>query len=629
MRKGLIIGMLLATMSAGAVKMQQGATVVRQSDGTTITVRAFGDEDMSYFMANDGTLLYQDGTNFYIAKVNANGMLEPTEVLAHEPNARGYAEIAAAKKQNRSLFFNSIDRTAKANRIMREPMAEDNTLLPHLGKQKIPVILVEFSDVPFTVNNPKETFNKYLNGKELFNKTNDPEMGYFNSKGGFVGNYGSVGRYFSDMSFGKFTPEFDVYGPVKLSKTLKDYGAGYSAQEDMNGLLADACSAVDGDVDFSQYDSNNDGNVDLVYVIYAGYSQSITGNSTDCIHPKSGLVNVSQTFDGKKLMRYGVNNELNGTPETTAVYGTMINGIGLFCHEFSHCMGLPDLYPSTGSTAEKLINQNMDYWSLMDAGEYTYNGYRPTEYTAWERERFGWMDIETLSEASNIELAPLSEGGKAYRIVNDKDQSGHEYYILENVQKKGWNKSAFGSGMMVTHVDYDDYYFSLGGCKVNNTAGHPRMTIMPADGMFVSEYYIGETIKESSDPTVKEINAPLVEKYGGQEFTSALYKAEAAGDLYPGTANTTSLTDTSSPVKAWTYTGETMDKPITDIAMNPETGIVSFKFMGGKTDGIRNISTDGATVEPIYSISGIHMNHDFNSLPKGIYIIGGKKMVKE
>ena len=182
MKKGLIIGMLLTAMSAGAVKMQQGATVVRQSDGTTITVRAFGDEDMSYFMANDGTLLYQTGTNFYIAKVNANGLLEPTDVLAHEPNARGYAEIAAAKKQNRSLFFSSIDRTAKANRAMREPMAEDNTLLPHLGKQKIPVILVEFSDVPFTVNNPKETFNKYLNGKELFNKTNDPEMGYFNSK---------------------------------------------------------------------------------------------------------------------------------------------------------------------------------------------------------------------------------------------------------------------------------------------------------------------------------------------------------------------------------------------------------------------------------------------------------------
>ncbi len=629
MKKGLIIGLLLTAVSAGAVKMKPGTTIVRQSDGTCITVRAFGDEDMSYFMANDGTLLYQTGTDFYIAKVNADGRLEPTAILAHEPATRGSIEIMAAKEQNRSLFFNSIGRIAKANRAMREPMAEDNTLLPHLGKQKIPVILVEFSDVAFTVNNPKETFNKYLNGKELFNKTNDPEMGYFNKNGGFVGNYGSVGRYFSDMSFGKFTPEFDVYGPVKLSKTLKDYGAGYSSQEDMNGLLADACSAVDADVDFSQYDTNGDGNVDLVYIIYAGYSQSISGNSTDCIHPKSGLVNVSQTFDGKKLMRYGVNNELNGTPETNAYYGTMINGIGLFCHEFSHCMGLPDLYPSAGSTAEQLINQNMDYWSLMDAGEYTYNGYRPTEYTAWERERFGWMDIDTLSEAADIELAPLSEGGKAYRIINDNDKTGHEYYIVENVQKKGWNKSAFGSGMMVTHVDYDDYYFSLGGCKVNSTVGHPRMTVMPADGMFVSEYHIGETIKESSNPTVKEYNAPLVEKYGGQEFTSALYKTEAAGDLYPGNCNTTSLTDTSSPIKAWTYTGETMGKPITDIAMDKETGIVSFKFMGGKTDGIKNISTDRTSAESIYTLSGIRMNADFYSLPKGIYIIGGKKMVKE
>ncbi len=628
MKKLLLTALLFSTLTAGAVKMKQGATAVKQSDGTTITVKAFGDEDFCYFTATDGTLLYQKGTDFFIAKVNGNGQLVPSSILAHNPASRSSMEMAAAKKQDRKLFFSSIAQIAKANKVKREPMTEDNTLFPHIGKQKIPVILVEFSDVHFSVVNPKQTFDKYLNGKELFNKTDDPEMGYFNSKGGFVGNYGSVGRYFSDMSFGKFQPEFDVYGPVRLTKTLKDYGAGYSTQEDMNGLLADACSAADEDIDFSQYDANGDGNVDLVYVIYAGYSQSISGNSTDCIHPKSGIVNVNQTFDGKKLIRYGVNNELNGTPETNAAYGTMINGIGLFCHEFSHCMGLPDLYPSAGSTAEKLINQNMDYWSLMDAGEYTYNGYRPTEYTAWERESFGWIDIETLYEASNIELAPLSEGGKAYRIVNDKDKSGHEYYILENIQKKGWNKSAFGSGMMVTHVDYDDYYFSLGGCKVNSTVGHPRMTLMPADGIFVSEYYIGETISESSDPTIKEINAPLVEKYGGQEFSNAMYKAEAAGDLYPGTAKTISLTDTSTPIKAWTYTGETMSKPITDIAMNSETGIVSFKFMGGKTDGINNISIE-ETIKPVYSISGIQMNSNINSLPKGIYIIGGKKMVKE
>lgn len=344
MRKELLIGLLLTAMSAGAVKMKPGVATIKQSDGTTLTVRAYGDEDLSYFVATDGTLLYQVGTDFYIADVAANGTLVPTKILAHDPLMRSAQEKKMASMQNKQLFYNNIGLQAKANKIRREPMAENSTLLPHLGKQKIPVILVEFNDVAFTINNPKETFNKYLNGKDLFNKTNDPEMGYFTASGSFVGNYGSVARYFNDMSFGKFQPEFDVYGPVKLNNNLAYYGAGYPSQENMTGLLSDACTAVDDEVDFKQYDSNNDGNVDLVYIIYAGFSQSIAGNSTDCIHPKSGTLSIDKTFDGLNVVRYGVNNELNGTPADQA-NGALINGIGLFCHEFSHCMGLPDLYP--------------------------------------------------------------------------------------------------------------------------------------------------------------------------------------------------------------------------------------------------------------------------------------------
>lgn len=628
MKKELILGLLMTAMTAGAVKMKPGAVKVRQSDGTMLTVRAYGDEDMSYFVAADGTLLYQQGTDFYIARITGNGTLKPTAILAHEPAMRSAKEQETARQQDKQLFYNNITAHAKANKAKREPMAENSTLLPHLGKQKIPVILVEFSDVSFTVNNPKQTFNKYLNGKELFNKTEDPEMGYFTASGSFIGNHGSVARYFNDMSYGKFQPEFDVYGPVKLDKPLKTYGAGYSSQEDMAGLLADACTAVDDDVDFTQYDSNNDGNIDLVYVIYAGFSQSIAGNSTDCIHPKSGTLSISKTFDGLNIKRYGVNNELNGTPDDQTD-GVKINGIGLFCHEFSHCMGLPDLYPTAGSTAEMMINQNMDYWSLMDAGEYTRNGYRPTEYTAWERERLEWMNIETLSEAADVELNTLADNGKAYRIINDNDKSGHEYYILENVQKKGWNKSLFGSGLMITHVDYDDYQFSLGGCKVNSTPAHPRMTLMAADGMLVPEYFIGQNITESSDETVKEHNAPLVAKYNGTVFDSNTYKAEAAGDLYPGTSNITELTDTSAPMNAWTYTGGKISKPITDIAVDPETGVVTLKFMGGKTTGIENVKADDAKEGDIYSVSGVLMGKDFNALPKGLYIKDGKLVIKK
>ena len=619
MRKKLLFGLLFAAMTAGAVKMKPGINIIKQADGTTITVRAYGDEDLSYFLASDGTLLYQEGTNFYIAGVKANGTLYSTGVLAHEPSMRTIKEISAIKAQNAKAFYNSMETQAKANKVRREPMTPDNSLLPSLGKHKIPVILVEFSDVEFSVENPKATFDKYLNGKELFNKETDPEMGQ---------NYASVAKYFKDMSFGKFEPEFEVYGPVNLGKPLATYGAGYSSQENMGLLLTDACTAVDDEVDFTQYDSNDDGNIDLIYIIYAGFSQSIAGNSTDCIHPKSGYLSLAKSFDGMDVKRYGVNNELNGTPADQA-NGPIINGIGLFCHEFSHCMGLPDLYPKSGSIAEACINQNMDYWSLMDAGEYTANGYRPTAYTAWERERLGWMEIGTLTGPSNVELKSLDEGGAAFRIYNDKDETGHEYYIVENVQNNGWNKNLFGNGLMVTHVDYLSSQFSLGGCKVNNTEGHPRMHVMAADGMFVPEYFLGSTIEDSYITFLKEHNADLVAKYGGQVFSIDDYKAEAAGDLFPGTSNATSLTDDSQPMKAWTYNGETMGKPITDITNDTEKGIVSFKFMGGgePVDGINEVTVNKTTDSRVYSISGTYMGNDINSLPKGIYIRNGKKVI--
>ena len=619
MRKKLLFGLLFAAMTAGAVKMKPGINIIKQADGTTITVRAYGDEDLSYFLASDGTLLYQEGTNFYIAGVKADGTLYSTGVLAHEPSMRTINEISAIKAQNAKAFYNSMETQAKANKVRREPMTPDNSLLPSLGKHKIPVILVEFSDVEFSVENPKATFDKYLNGKELFNKETDPEMGQ---------NYAGVAKYFKDMSFGKFEPEFEVYGPVNLGKPLATYGAGYSSQENMGLLLTDACTAVDDEVDFTQYDSNDDGNIDLIYIIYAGFSQSIAGNSTDCIHPKSGYLSLAKSFDGMDVKRYGVNNELNGTPADQA-NGPIINGIGLFCHEFSHCMGLPDLYPKSGSIAEACINQNMDYWSLMDAGEYTANGYRPTAYTAWERERLGWMEIGTLTGPSNVELKSLDEGGAAFRIYNDKDETGHEYYIVENVQNNGWNKNLFGNGLMVTHVDYLSSQFSLGGCKVNNTEGHPRMHVMAADGMFVPEYFLGSTIEDSYITFLKEHNADLVAKYGGQVFSIEDYKAEAAGDLFPGTSNATSLTDDSQPMKAWTYNGETMGKPITDITNDTEKGIVSFKFMGGgePVDGINEVTVNKTTDSRVYSISGTYMGNDINSLPKGIYIRNGKKVI--
>jgi len=610
-----LLFIIFATVSH-AVKIHPSASLIRQSDGTYLTVRGFGYHDFYYFTTTDGVLLFRQGTDFYVAEVAEDGTLKPTEILAHETGTRTAAELEAVRIQKRSRFNEYVNRNAERAKSLREPLGANTTLLPHTGNPKVPVILVEFSDEKFTVNNPKAVFDKYLNGMELFNKTTDPEMGM---------NYGSVKRYFTDMSFGHFSPDFEVYGPVRLPNTLKYYGAGSSSSEKMNELFRDACSAIDADTDFSQYDSNNDGNIDLVYIIYAGYSESFAGNSSDCIYPKSGTLSGGITFDGKTLCRYGVNNELNGTPADQEANGVLINGIGLFCHEFSHCMGLPDLYPSPGTIAERCINQNLDYWDLMDAGEYTYNGYRPTEYSGWERERFGWMTIDTLKSPCDVTLATLSAGGKAYRILNDNDESGKEYYIVENVQKTGWNKSLPGHGMKVYHIDYDDYMFSVGGCRVNNTAGHPRMSIIAADGIFMPEYFVSETIKEGATEIEKELNADLVAKYGGTQITPQIYLAELAGDLYPGTGGATALTDETTPAAAWVYNGGFMGKPMTDIVEDTETKTVSFKFMGGSEAGIRNVKA-AAAKQQIYALDGRYLGTDINRLKKGIYIVGGKKV---
>lgn len=604
------------TVMCQAVKMYSGIKTIKQSDGTTITIKGFGNQDLNYFCTTDGVLLYQDGTDFYIAGVEADGMLYSTGVLAHDAGKRDSVEIRLITAQNKEHFMNSIQSNVGKARIRREPLTPNSTLLPHTGSPRVPVILVEFSDTTFTVSDPKAVFDKYLNATELFDKTEDSDM---------TGNYGSVKRYFTDMSFGKFSPDFDVYGPVTLGQPLKYYGGGSSASENMADLLKDACSAVDDDVDFSQYDSNGDGYIDLVYVIYAGYSESFTGNSTECIYPKSGTLANGAEFDGKKICRYGVNNELNGTPAEQMSIGLLLNGIGLFCHEFSHCLGLPDLYPSPTNVAVRCINQNLDYWDLMDAGEYLKNGYFPTEYTAWERERFGWMTIDTLKSPCNVTLTPVSAGGKAYRILNDKDETGKEYYIVENVQKTGWNRYLNGHGMLVFHVDYDDYEFSVGGCRVNNTAGHPRMALIAADGMFLPEYFIYETISEGSSDIEREVNADLIERYGGKEISPAMYIAEMVGDPYPGTAEVTALTDDTAPAVSWVYNGGYMGKPITDITEDTDSRTVSFKFMGGADTGIRSIKADNG-IKGIFSIDGRYLGTEKSKLNKGLYIIGNRKV---
>ncbi len=525
------------------------------TDGSHRTVRLMGDEHFSFYASTQGELIIRRGDTWRLA----------TE-----------EEQTAARNGIRRAKAMRADGGTNAFRPF-----------PHTGNPKALVIMVQFSDRKFTYG--KADVDNMFNGSGY-----DDTSGYH--------NYSSLAQYMEDCSFGQYRPQFDVVGPYTLDNTTAYYGAN-SGGKDRNcaQMISEACAFADADVDFSDYDSDNDGYADLVYVIYAGYGEN-WGGSSDYLWPKSGIGSFG-TYDGVKVYRYGISQELAGDDSLTDSNGNPVfNGIGVLCHEFCHTLGLCDIYPTVSWTDTSLYdNQSMEMWDLMDNGGNNYNGFAPTPLTAWQRERFGWMTIETLTAPADVDIEPIDYGGKAYRIVNDDDATGNEYYIVESIPNgvdTGWYRRMRGNGMLVTHVNYDETAFSNFNSP-NNRQGEPRFTVLPADGILMSSYRIGLGETDPLNISFKE------------------YYADLAGDTYPGTSAVTALTDYK------TYTG-TMDKPITDIVQDGWK--VSFKFRGGApVDGIDGTDVaEGQSSQPVYNLAGQRVNAAY----RGIIISNGKKKVQ-
>lgn len=433
-----------------------GIAKIMLADGTVACATLHGDETFHYYMLLDGTPLRETQDGKY------------EKITAEELDTR------------KTRAFSSANLTRASEIGTVRP-----SYFPHKGSPKALVLLVQFQDVKFKSKDPVATFNHYLNGKkgEAMPEA-DKEVFITNEK--YCQNYGSVQQYFADMSDNQFIPQFDVVDPVTVSKNSAYYGNNEgSADGDTNfpQMIKEACQQVDGKVNFADYDSDGDGYVDLVYVIYAGYSESIVGNSGDCLWPKSGTVGVG-TYDGKTVSRYGINNELNNKPADTQDGKYYINGIGLFCHEFSHTLGLPDIYPTNGITDH---NQSPEYWDVMDTGNYQADGYQPIPYSPWEKSIVGWKQPTLLSdtEAKQIKLEPYDKASDAYKIIAN---SQGEYLLLQNIRNEGWYKKALGYGLLVWRIDYDDLPSVNLGDNPNNTTGKPRVMIVPADGMVYKRY---------------------------------------------------------------------------------------------------------------------------------------------
>ncbi|MBQ0158724.1 MAG: M6 family metalloprotease domain-containing protein [Bacteroidales bacterium] len=528
------------SLCATAIPAYPGLMTFTQPDGTQIALRLVGDETYAYYVTTDGVPVVRTADGFYLAKPAATGLTAST-LLAHEATLRGAAETtfiaqhaATARDMAETTFTTrsaqrATQRTKAAQKVGQQTRAEQAKGFE--GKYKGLVLLVEFSDQKFSISSPQSTYDQMMNAESF--------------SPGRSGSYGSVSKYFKEQSYGKLDIDFDVFGPITLDQPESYYGED-SPWQDYNAsqMLIDAAYKMDDQIDFSQYDWNGDGEVDQVVIIYAGYGQQY-GAPSDVIWPHEHSLkdakNYTITCDGVTISKYACSSELTGNS------GRDMDGIGVVCHEFGHCLDLPDFYDTSTSQAYGLMT-----WSPMDQGCYTtvtgYPGDNPCGYTSYEKWVAGWLEPTELTEPCNITaLKALATTPEAYVIYNDNNRN--EYYLIENRQKIGADQSVYGTGMLVIHVDYDANVWHNN--KVNADLSHPRCTIIPADGE-----------ASRSNVTAKAF----------------------AGDVYPGSSGNTALTDTSSPAAAVFTAGPSgrklMSKPIENIRQN-EDGTIFFSFMGG------------------------------------------------
>ena len=441
MRKltSLLMMTAIVCLQALAIPAHRGAVMMPQPDGTMLSVCLEGDEYYHFNTTADGYTIMLTGEGAYEYARLDGTRLVPTGVLAHDADNRSASEQAMLAGLNKRLVDENGVAQAHVRRVKRNVDLSNFDFENFRGL----VILIDFSDKKFITENPQE-FYTHMFSDENFTSYYDA----FNGRD--VSCTGSVRDYFNDQSDGAFQPPFDVYGPYPAKIGLQ---AGTPARADQcqdfaTTIFGNVLKAANGDIDYSKYDNNNDGKIDMIYFLVAGYSSSYSGNNSGYLWPHaSNLSWTYKSYDGKWVDRYASSTELYGfesTPSTVTV-----EGIGTVAHEFSHVLGLPDFYDTDYA---KGGGQSHDPggWDVMAGGaDYNY-GRCPAGYTFYERYALGWAKPSTITGTGSYELEAVNTSRKGYILRTPVE---NEFFTIENRQKTGWDTYLPGHGMIVTRVD--------------------------------------------------------------------------------------------------------------------------------------------------------------------------------
>lgn len=478
---------------------------VTQPDGSSLSIRLHGDEFFHFSTTTDGHLIMNTPDKGYVyAEISRDGIPVATSMRAHDANERTEVE---------KTFLSSISSEAKGKAIesmrretiSRIPMQKERKsamlqpghkwelgrysyTYPVTGSPKALVVLVEYTDVKFSIDDPHAYFEALLN-----------EEGF-----SVNGGTGSASDWFKYNSNGKFAPEFDLYGPIKLANNRRYYGGNdrYGNDSNPEEMVIEAIDAIDDEVDLSQYDTNNDGYIDNVFVFYAGKGEADSGIE-DTVWPHSYDIEYARPgftfeYDGVLLNHYACSNEFDSQYRRP-------DGIGTFVHEFSHVMGLPDLYATTYTNAV-----TPGQYSVLDYGPYNNKGRTPPNYSSFERNALGWLTPKVFMEDEEITLEPLAETNDCYLIPTEAD---NEFFLLEYRPLKGNDMYIPAGGMIVWQIDYDEEKWLYNG--VNNNDSHQNVMMLKADGKNSTATLSGDTFPgKSGNTTLSYTTRPSLRSWG-------------------------------------------------------------------------------------------------------------------
>jgi len=518
--QSFILSLIVITITTAlhAIPANPHPITFTQPNNETLTVKIRGDERIHWHESIDGyTLLFNQAGYLCYAQLDVDGNLQPSAFVATDIKNRNIVT---------QLFLNTINKCLSYSNIQKQLMLKVWEIEDEYETKGGRAVIGQYKTLCAFVQFPEKSMVKTMSQFEgLMNQL------------GYTGNgTGSVRDFFKETSYDQFDLVVTLCG-VYTAPNSEAYYAGNNGTQNCQALGKWAAQqvAADPNINFADYDSDNNGVVDGFHFIFAGKGQEAGGGS-GTIWSHKWQFSPAVSKNGKSISVYSCSPEL---------YNNQITTIGVICHEMTHAFGAPDFYDTDGSTGGSY--DGTGNWDIMAGGSWNGSpgGNRPPHHNTYTKVQFGWLIPIVLSSPATITNMPNSaENTVAYRINTG---NGNEHYLLANRQKVKFDTDIPGSGMIIYHV-----HSSVGTSGINATHPQRMYPVCASSGVAI--------------PVAGASNYGTINN---------------AGCLFPGTSNKTSFNGTSTPrMFYWTST-VINDKPITEITHNTSTKMISFKFMGG------------------------------------------------